>query len=307
MMKNLLFLFFISFSFVIFSQHTGKINIYFPKYYEEFDNGEWPVHIIIHSKDSIVTGNKTKYRNDDIGNDYELAVGSYDLKMYYKKGSDKILWQTLHDVEIVKNNTTYIEFKGSWEEIFDWKYDSLDKFDTYLTPGFNYGPFPNIDETSVIKNHFCLESGIMFLSKYSKYYGLGFNLNYGYAWSNFSQDITIPSSGPHQKERYSYLFYGVGLTNRFTFYNQQIVDNGGIFVDLGINYTLPIFFRYVTVNDNVRTIERKLHGFNDLQGVLNIGFRDFSISANYRFFDVAKNNYPSLPKLTLGLKFQIEN
>lgn len=304
-MKNLLLLFFISFSFVVFSQKTGKINIYFPEYYQDFDD-EWPVRIIIHSKDSISEGNKTIYTNNDIGNDIEMSVGLYDLKSYYKKKGDKILWQTLHDVEILENHTTYISFEHSWEEYHDWKNDSLDKFDTYMTPGIHYGPFPSIDGTDLIKNHFCLENGMMFLSKFSKYYGLAFNLNYGYAWTNFSQDITLSPSGAHQKERYSYLFYGVGLTNRFTFYNQHIADNNGVFIDLGINYTMPILFRYVTVNDNIRTAERKLHSFNDLQGVVNIGFRDFSISANYRFFDVVKNNYPSLPKLTLGLKFQID-
>ena len=98
----------------------------------------------------------------------------------------------------------------------------------------------------------------------------------------------------------------MGFINRLTFYDNEDYNNNGLFIDLGINYNLPIFFRHSTQDGNFKTIENKIHKFNDFQGVFRVGYKAMALSLNYRFLDLSKNGYPSPPKFEFGISFEFE-
>lgn len=132
------------------------------------------------------------------------------------------------------------------------------------------------------------------------YVGGSYSLNFGHA------DSALISGKEVKQQYYSYLTYSLGFSTRLYLNKYKKPRNGRPFIEMGAFYDVPLIFRELSRVDNLKVSERWIHKFNDVQAFATIGLTNrVSLSGAYRIFDVVKNNKAQLPKLTLGLSFDI--
>ena len=80
----------------------------------------------------------------------------------------------------------------------------------------------------------------------------------------------------------------------------------GLFLETGIQYNTPLYFRKVySMDNNEKLFTRKLHMWNDLSVFTHIGYAPFFIHAGYRWNDFVKSNSPSFSSFNLGVGFDV--
>lgn len=132
--------------------------------------------------------------------------------------------------------------------------------------------------------------------------GGAYSLNIGHP------DSSLVNGEQVKQQYYSYLTYSLGFSTRLYLNKYNKPRTGRPFIELGAFYELPLIFRELSRVGNFKVSERWLHKFNDVQLYGTIGLSNrVSVSGSYRLFDVVKNNKAQLPKLTVGLSFDISN
>lgn len=74
------------------------------------------------------------------------------------------------------------------------------------------------------------------------------------------------------------------------------------FIDLGVAYRIPMYFRKNTMVQGLTISEKWLHNYNELVVYTRIGLSNgVALNASYRLFNSVKNDLPQLPQLQIGL------
>ncbi|MBM77625.1 MAG: hypothetical protein CL846_04025 [Crocinitomicaceae bacterium] len=305
-MKKLIFIFTLLIPNLFISQYLS-LNSFTTWSDYEIGEEDRPIEVVIVPVDgSENIQEPVRLTSDQFYEKIKLNPGLYDIKVYYiNSGDDDVLIETIHSFDVLDEQINEIELNLHES----WTYDSSDTLaysDVFIENNFGFGNYIPSSGNEIINSHFVYELNVKSLYVVNSFYSLGFNVGMGYSNSVFDENQTISLTGLHEKESYNYLFSNVAFVNRFTFYDNTNYDNNGFFMDLGINYSLPILFRHNTRDGNFKTVENKIHKFNDVQGICRIGYKGISLYANYRIFDIVKNNYPSLPKFVFGITFDLE-
>tara|TARA_B100000963_G_scaffold249756_1_gene218747 strand:+ start:211 stop:1131 length:921 start_codon:yes stop_codon:yes gene_type:complete len=305
-MKRLLLLVILLIPNLFFSQY---LSVWTASTWNDFDKNQedCPVEVVVVPVEGSENIQKpVRINTDQFNEKIKLNPGLYDIKVYYiNSDNNDILIETIHSFEVLDEQIYNIELNLHES----WNYDSSDTLaysDVFIENNIGFGNYIPFNSNEIINSHFIYELNVKSLYVVNSFYSLGFNVGMGYSSSVFDENQTISLTGLHEKESYNYLFSNVAFVNRFSFYDNTNYDNNGFFMDLGINYSLPILFRHATRDGNFKTVENKIHKFNDLQGLCRVGYKGISLYVNYRIFEIVKNNYPSLPKFVFGITFDLE-
>lgn len=229
----------------------------------------------------------------------DLNVGEYNIKII----KDDTLIKRLYKVEVEDGKITSYYSYGesiSTNEIADTIVHEL--FTTtinYLSslnnPGFN----------KLINREFRFGflQGSSFLI--NKNIELGIKGGVEFSLTDFKNDTSLLGLTGVRRERYFDWNLSIEPSIRFSTNNRRSYESKGLFVELGTCYHFPLVFRHVYSLNQSRYTQSRIHNFNNLEGVLRLGYEEFSIMASYRFFNVVKDNFPQLPKLNVGLSLVI--
>lgn len=209
---------------------------------------------------------------------------------------EKLLYQeTIH---IEENSTTYFQFEGNaWEDI-----EHNDNLTANFEPiyvGYKFGI--GLPEADRPHNAFV---GSIFagfdqpLGKSPITWGMEYSFEYNQA--NYGNvDLNAPLV-LYQKQHISNFNMSFALHTGILIKNKK-------FLNVGIRYHLPLVARYVQVNDQNKTKFKGIHNFNDVRFFARIGFLQGFVFAEYRPVTFLKADYPDIPKLNLGICFQLPN
>lgn len=143
------------------------------------------------------------------------------------------------------------------------------------------------------------------LYAFAPYFGWGFSLGTSYTSTYINKHASFHEHIDIDHERYIYWDFHAGTFIRFSFEDlyDQSGDMGGFFIDLGARYSLPLIFRHVVVDGNVKTKTKGIHQFTDISAYARIGYEPFTLFAEYRITNYLKDPYFEQPQLHLGIAF----
>ncbi|MFT6200452.1 MAG: hypothetical protein ACJAQ2_002232 [Vicingaceae bacterium] len=126
--------------------------------------------------------------------------------------------------------------------------------------------------------------------------GFEFGLEYNRILLN-NLDIANPSI-THQRQRMTYFNFSTAYVTSIYIKKKKILD-------FGISYHLPLRAKVVQVNGNQKSYTKNIHNFNDLRLFAHAGFMCGFVFAEYRTVRFIKAPFDDLPKLNLGLRFNV--
>lgn len=208
----------------------------------------------------------------------QLTQVTFDLEEYV----DYSLLDTMCDTEPIKSHTE-LQFNASY---FDYRWNPDGNNPKYTT-GIGYSAY-----------HW---------SSFSKHFGalIGGGVGYLYAPLRVDSLSTNTYNKPIKTNYYSYLNGQFDVKFRFTTTNQQVetIKPSSIFVDLGVLYNLPLYFKKITRFDyQEKMVTSFIHQYADASMYVNIGSANAQVYVSYRPFDFIKGNLQELPKFNLGIK-----
>lgn len=235
------------------------------------------------------------YRNDSIYHQFEEIQLECGYKMEYHINVDaKTSYELLEKSETDMYSVATTPFTSTPEYFYP-----------YLT--FGYGTKIREEDSYPVQHLFRMGAGGFFTLPITRHLGFGYN-------PDFTLEVNLPRKGadlrPNQNYRHERYFYSnvkIGFYLRFTTFNMKQTHKGGMFLDLGANYHMPLIFRHVGLYENHKDITRQLHKFNDVSLTARIGTDKFAIYGQYRLFDFVKNNYPQTPQLSFGIIIRLND
>ena len=168
--------------------------------------------------------------------------------------------------------------------------------------------FYNPDISPEFKSSFNIEYIYSFKKKVTTYDQIGLDLiPIKLVWHNLNRDTTIANE-KYKAERYFGYYLSAFVYNRLIINKQRKTGFPGLFLDLGVGYEFPLYFRYMyKIDSDHKTTMSRIHRMNEFVGMARLGFDVISIKATYRFSDIIKNNYPEPPKFKIGIEFNFPN
>lgn len=207
---------------------------------------------------------------------------------------EKLLYQeTIH---IEENSTTYFYFEGdAWEDI-----EHNDNLTANFEPvyaGYKFGI--GIPEADRPHNAFVGSIFVGFNQPFGKSpVTWGMEYSFEYSQANYGNvDLNDPLI-LHQKQHVSNFNFSVAL-------HTGILIRKHKFFNVGVRYHLPMVARYVQVSDESKTKFKGIHNFTDVRLFARIGFIQGFVFAEYRPITFLKTVYPDIPKLNVGVCFQV--
>lgn len=293
----------------IFAQYTVEGTV------KDIDTNEPLSNIIIHinhidssTPEVVVITDKLGYFNIDIDEEFgeiDLEIYHYNYRDYYKvlniydDSDSSFIGKVLDNFDVEILLYSYDSDSYIIEDIAE-----IDVFD--FTLGFDVFS-PKLNETdnkfsSVFSVYYAGESKIALADR------LQLGINYmplKLKWMKMNNDATITSVS-HNKEQYFEASTSLGIFTRYIITTGGKKRYRGMFVDLGVSYTIPYYFSYTYFTDNhTRTSQNRIHNFKDFQAMFRLGYYWGSIRANYRFTDIMKDGYIQQPRVNLAIEFNI--
>lgn len=143
---------------------------------------------------------------------------------------------------------------------------------------------------------------------------VGFLVGGGYGWNlaqlQIDEDTEAIYPGEVKSNYYNYIYGKFDMKLRFSTLNQQKseLDGHNVFLDLGAQYNLPVYFKRVTRFDvHDKLVNSFIHRFSDVRFYANLGFTNFQLFASYRPFDFINKELPQFPRYDVGVKFNIHD
>lgn len=233
------------------------------------------------------------YRNDSIYHQFEEIELECGFKMDYHINLDA--------------KTSYEMLEKSEADMFSIV-SPVTNSPEYYYPYFSLGYGTKIlEEVNYPVQHlFRLGAGGFLIFPISRHLGLGYNPESTFELALPFKNADFRPLQNYRHERYFYWSFKLGLFMRLTTFNMKQPHKGGMFLDLGANYNLPIYFRLVGLYENHKDITRFIHKFNDVSLTARIGSDKLTLYGQYRLFDFVKYPYPQMPLLSFGLIIRLE-
>ncbi|MFT5601222.1 MAG: hypothetical protein ACI9N1_001463 [Flavobacteriales bacterium] len=148
--------------------------------------------------------------------------------------------------------------------------------------------------------------GLMHYTGNGFFHSIGGYGGFTYSMAFIPKTISISPQLDIQNQHYSYLSYDIGFLTNVHLCRYHGLKRWRPVLEAGVEYSVPLVFRYISRGSSSKFSERWIHKFNDLKVTGRVGFQNgISISGSYRILDVVKYNLPQLPKLQLGFSFPI--
>lgn len=223
---------------------------------------------------------------------YGILPGEYTAK--FSCCEEKIIYQEI--IQIEENSTTYFDFYSNAEENIVSN-DSLFSDFEPVYAGYKFGI--GIPEADRPHNAFVGSIFVGFNQPFGKSpVTWGMEYSFEYSQANYGNlDLNDPLI-LHQKQHVSNFNFSVALHTGILIRKQK-------FFNVGVRYHLPMVARYVQVSDESKTKFKGIHNFTDVRLFARIGFIQGFVFAEYRPMTFLKTVYPDIPKLNVGVCFQV--
>lgn len=285
-----------------FSQ-TGELVV--NSYYSDLDS----IEVKLYDDDSLIVKFILKSNYDS----KEIPIGHYNVVIIINNTYKN--HQSFDNIKIEENCRTEIYINLS-----DIHYES--------DHNYNYSIFDQVDETvkALSYTSFHVLLGNNFINQndnFNTYYDFGFNIGglfsatkylsfgaqYGSSISNsyFNKSASLSLNPNLDSEKYLYWSFNSTFLTRIKTFNYTRYKIHGPYLDLGINYNLPLMIRYIVKDGYTRTATKRIHNFNDFSAMGRFCYSVFALTVDYRLTHVLKNPYPELPRLKIGLTILIVN
>lgn len=237
-----------------------------------------------------------------------ISCGKYSTKLFINGELCSINYFTVNanSISFIEVNSDY---KYAWELPYSRTFsDTTPKKSIIQSELFaSYGRGFLEDKNYPIKNKFSLGYNTIYGFKICNHFSVGFNLGFLLSHAYFDKD-SPQTPGNHIYERYFQLNGNIGPYLRLS--QKSMIDKStykSIYIDLGINYALPLVSHYTIKDKNVKTIKSGLHQYTNCFVYSRLGFNNISILVQYRLLDYLKGSYVELPKLEFGISFFIQS
>jgi len=235
------------------------------------------------------------YRNDSLYHQYEEIQLECGYKMTYHLHLDK--------------KTSYEILEKSETDMFSTvpSYTTNTTNYEYVVPYFSLGYGTKILEESnyPIQHLFRISSGVFYTLPITRHLGIGYNPELNFELILPKSNSELRANQNYRHERYFYNNLKFGFYFRFSTFDMKKRIKKGMYIDLGANYHLPIFFRHVGLYDNHKDVTRFIHKYNDVSLSFRIGSDKFSLYGQYRLFNFVKDSYPQTPLLSFGILIRL--
>ena len=248
-----------------------------------------------YTDESFTTNNFGNFEFYDIEEGQEVFI-SINHKSYYSK-----------DISFIANNDTVLDIEVYNIESENYKIEDLTKEDVGSVSIITLMYAPSTDFKTTFLSSFPLSFyRFDFRTQLGKTNQLGFNFSlFELAWYELANKNSLTTT-QNIKERY---FITSGSI--YTYYRQIFTKHGskgsrGLFLDLGIGYTLPYYSAYsYFINEDSRYTMRRIYKYNDINAFVRLGYANVAFIAKYSFNDVMKSGYYDIPKFSLGIDFPL--
>lgn len=250
-----------------------------------------------------------KYEFDWLDGDYTrlLPAGEYKIEFINEDGSI----QSFEKVGIERGQypTLSIDYNSYWKR-------EKEGDGTYLhAPGiiawdflYSNSKLVNLADNEALQSyHVGVKGGGELLSSKignSKLLGTyGLDIDYNIL------ENELDSIGSKEVKRTSYLgvYYSTDVFFRQYFTSATPNNFMRPYLDLGVSYKLPMYFRKNVAVEGFRYSEKWLHRFNEMVAYMRLGLtNNVALNVSYRPFNSLKNDLPDLPKLQFGLSITLQ-
>jgi hypothetical protein len=295
--------FFFFFAYVIlwgncFGQ-SGSLHVHFDITQDEKRDN--PYYCYLYLNDSLI-----KTRGISSFDDWELDSlnkGLYKIELTNVGGRRILIYS---DIVVNNDSTTYEDIMlgrsisrkqaGESSQPFEFNISCLYGSNNYLA-----------ERTPESHNQIAaLRIGYSGKDAISKYDAICFYLGGSGSGTVFNKDSTTYKGMPVQRKWYSGFCFDVALYNRVTFFDCQKYNNKGLFIDVGVGYSLPLYYKEIRMLDRQTKIKTKcIHEYTDLYLLTRVGFKYIALTAEYNLSTFLKSAYTEAPTARIGLAFCI--
>lgn len=291
-MKRVLFFILFIVSYLSFFSQKGNLEIS----YRSINYGNTLIELYKNDSDTLIDFcNKIDFECCFNG----LAVGLYNAKIF----DNDTLVKRIYSLEVKEESVSSYSFYYESPYVHEIN-DTI--ADGFLVTTVNYlSSLNNPEFTSLINREFRIAvlQGESFIV--NKNIEVGIKGGGEISLTDFKNDTSLVGLTGVKRERYFDWNLAIEPTIRFSSNNRTRYETKGLFLELGACYHFPLVFRYAYNLNGYKYTQSRIHNFNNLEGVVRLGYQEFSLMASYRFFDVVKGSLPQLPKLNVGLSLMI--
>jgi hypothetical protein len=258
----------------------------------------------------------TKIPNENrFEKDHILPCGKYMIQIY----KDDSIYHEYNEIVLECGYrmafTMNLDAKTSYE-VMEKSEQDMFSIVTPFTPNYEYVyPYMNLgygtgileENPYPVQHLFRMGGGGFFNFPITRHLGFGYN-------AESVVELVLPKKGydlrenqNYRHERYFCWNLKIGFYFRLSTFNMKQAHKGGMFLDIGGGYQLPLYFRHVGLYENHKDITRSIHKFNDVSLNARIGSDKVSLYCQYRLFDYVKDPYPQTPILSFGICVRMED
>jgi hypothetical protein len=294
--------FFLLFPYVIlctgcFGQ-SGSIHFHFDISLTQYQDS---YHCFLYSNDSIVKV-KTIETFEDWTVD-SLAKGSYRLEVTGVDGKNIF---SDSDIIVKNDSITHEDIMLGRDLLSKKRPDYTQPFEVNISCLYGNNQYFEGQHINSKNQTTVLKFGWLGKGPVSKFDQICFYIGGSGSGTVFDKDTSTYKGLPVQRKWYSGFCLDLGLYNRFTFYDNKKKANAGFFIDAGISYSLPLYYKEVKVLDRQTKIKTKfIHEYTDVYLLTRVGFKFVALTAEYNLSTFLKSSYTEVPTARIGLAFCI--
>jgi hypothetical protein len=268
-------------------------------YFDDYELSEDLTVILVTGQDSMYFYN-VGYEDTLTG----IQQGEYEAT-FYCCDSAHIL---KHPISIDGNAVNRVDYYGSfgmrsdraYNDTSSYHYNQYNRSQGLGNWGYQFGRgIKELEDPSNIQQNYQIRmfgGSDYILGKSPIGLGFEFGLEYNRILLN-NVDVVNPSI-THQRQRMTYFNFSTAFVTSFYIKEKKILD-------FGISYHLPLRAKVVQVNGNQKNYTKNIHNFNDFRLFAHLGFQWGFVFAEYRTVQFIKAPFDDLPKLNLGLRFNV--
>lgn len=265
-------------------------------YFDDYEPSEDLTVILVASQDSMYFYN-VGYEDTLTG----IQQGEYEAIFY----CCDLLFMFKQPISIDGNAINTLHYSNYFSIDSDRDYDDTSSYHykdqrTFSSVGYQFGRgTKELETTSHIQQNYQIRmfGGSDYILGKSPI-GLGFELGLEYNRILLNNVDVVNPSITHQRQRMTYFNFSTAFVTSFYIKDKKILD-------FGISYHLPLRAKVVQVNGNQKNYTKNIHNFNDFRLFAHLGFQWGFVFAEYRTVQFIKAPFDDLPKLNLGLRFNV--
>ena len=251
--------------------------------------------------DSLILSSGSKHNNQEYEHIYNIPIGTYSLIMYKKEELLSCNYGLVVSEDSTSEYNIYFEApKLKPIEIDDVRPDNLFSIKLDLLTSIDRPSYNSL----INQEFYCgmLEEKSVLLSNYLE---IGASAGTSLSYVDFDNDTSYYPVKTIKNERYFSWNFDLAASLIVASKKKGRFNAQAAFLELGAIYHFPLIFKHVYIENTRKVSTSQLHQFKNVALQARIGYENIALMASYRLFDYVNGSYPELPKVKVGLSFNI--